>query len=167
MGAMICDNGERRSGEELGSPDRGGYSYESNEGLGAEDGGSENKSAVYEYHEYEYRENEDITNVSDHYMQNCLCNHNDLKALYIYMNITIVKNKDIEFQVKDSGIGISKDNINKITQPFFQANQTVSTKGFGLGLTICKKIIESHKGRLSIESEAKEGSIFVLHLPKI
>ena len=83
------------------------------------------------------------------------------------IKLTIVKNDDIEFQVKDSGIGISKDDINKITQPFFQANQTVSTKGFGLGLTICKKIIESHKGRLSIESEPEEGSIFTLHLPKI
>ena len=83
------------------------------------------------------------------------------------IKLTIVKNDGIEFQVKDSGIGISKADINKITQPFFQANQTVSTKGFGLGLTICKKIIESHKGRLSIESEPEEGSIFTLHLPKI
>ena len=83
------------------------------------------------------------------------------------IKLTIVKNDDIEFQVKDSGTGISKTDINKITQPFFQANQTVSTRGFGLGLTICKKIIESHKGRLSIESEYNEGSIFTLHLPKI
>ena len=83
------------------------------------------------------------------------------------IKLTIVKNDGIEFQVKDSGIGISKDDINKITQPFFQANQTVSTKGFGLGLTICKKIIESHKGRLSISSEPEEGSLFILHLPKI
>ena len=83
------------------------------------------------------------------------------------IKLTIVKNDDIEFQVKDSGIGISKADINEITQPFFQANQTVSTKGFGLGLTICKKIIKSHKGRLSIESEPEEGSIFTLHLPKI
>ena len=83
------------------------------------------------------------------------------------IKLTLVKKDGIEFRVKDSGIGISKDDINKITQPFFQANQTVSTKGFGLGLTICKKIIESHKGRLSIESEPEEGSIFTLHLPKI
>ena len=83
------------------------------------------------------------------------------------IELTVVQNGYIEFQVKDSGIGISKEDINKLTQPFFQANQTVSTKGFGLGLTICKKIIESHKGRLSIESEPEKGSIFILHLPKI
>ena len=83
------------------------------------------------------------------------------------IKLTVVKNGDIEFQVKDSGIGISKEDIKKLTQPIFQANQTASTKGFGLGLTICKKIIESHKGRLSIESELGKGSIFILHLPKI
>ena len=69
--------------------------------------------------------------------------------------------------MKDSGIGISKADINKLTQPFFQANQTVSTKGFGLGLTICKKIIESHRGMLYIESSIEGGATFTLHLPKI
>jgi len=83
------------------------------------------------------------------------------------IELTVVQNGYIEFQVKDSGIGISKEDIKKLTQPFFQANQTVSTKGFGLGLTICKKIIEAHKGRLFIESEPEKGSIFILHLPKI
>ena len=83
------------------------------------------------------------------------------------IELTVVQNGDIEFQVKDSGIGISKEDIKKLTQPFFQAKQPVSTKGFGLGLTICKKIIEAHKGRLSIESEPEKGSIFILYLPKI
>ena len=82
------------------------------------------------------------------------------------IKLTIVKNDNIEFQIKDSGIGISETDINKIEQPFFQANQSVSTKGFGLGLTICKKIIESHKGELTIESKPEQGSIFTLHLPK-
>ena len=53
----------------------------------------------------------------------------------------------------------------KLTTPFFQADQTVSISGFGIGLTICKKIIEAHKGRLSIESEKGIGSAFILHLP--
>ena len=79
--------------------------------------------------------------------------------------LIIVKNDDVEFRVKDSGIGISKKNIHKITESFYQENQTASTKGFGLGLTICKKIIESHKGKLRIESEKEKGSCFILHLP--
>ena len=81
------------------------------------------------------------------------------------ISLIIVKNDDIEFQVKDSGFGVSKKHIHKLTEPFYQADQTVSTKGFGLGLTICKKIIESHKGKLRIESEKEKGSCFILHLP--
>ena len=81
------------------------------------------------------------------------------------IEFNIEKNDDIEFQIKDFGIGISKENIQKIIEPFFQAIQTLSTKGFGLGLTICKKIVESHNGRLTIQSEEGKGSIFVLHLP--
>ena len=81
------------------------------------------------------------------------------------VDFTILKNDNIEFQVKDFGPGISKEDIDKLTEPFFQANQTVSTKGFGLGLTICKKIIESHKGHLTIKSERGKGSLFILHLP--
>tara|TARA_B100001123_G_C15240983_1_gene999099 strand:- start:269 stop:1456 length:1188 start_codon:yes stop_codon:yes gene_type:complete len=83
------------------------------------------------------------------------------------IQLKVVQNGEIEFQVKDSGIGISQEDIKKLTQPFFQANQTVSTRGFGLGLTICKKIIESHKGHLSIKSKPGEGSVFILHIPKI
>lgn len=79
--------------------------------------------------------------------------------------LIIVKKDDVEFRVKDLGIGVSKENIHMLTKPFYQADQTVSTKGFGLGLTICKKIIESHKGKLRIESEKEKGSCFILHLP--
>ena len=81
----------------------------------------------------------------------------------IYLNIE--KNDVIEFHVKDLGSGISDENINKITKPFFRGDDGNSIKGFGLGLTICKKIIESHKGRLSIQSKVGQGSIFTLHLP--
>ena len=75
------------------------------------------------------------------------------------------KKSDFEFEVRDRGIGVAKGSIQKLTKPFFQANQNVSTKGFGLGLTICKKIIESHKGRISIESKEGKGSNIILYLP--
>ena len=81
------------------------------------------------------------------------------------INLCIEKNDGFEFHVIDSGIGISEEHIDKITKPFFQADKSISTQGFGLGLTICKKIIESHKGYLSIQSNVGQGSIFTLHLP--
>ena len=81
------------------------------------------------------------------------------------VEILIKQNQYIQFHVKDYGIGINDENIKKITNPFYQANQSVSTKGFGLGLTICKKIIESHNGFLEINSLEGVGSTFILNLP--
>ena len=81
------------------------------------------------------------------------------------IDLIIEKNNYIKFHVKDSGVGISDENIEKIVEPFFKGDEMNEIKGFGLGLTICKKIIESHNGRLSIQSELGTGSIFTLHLP--
>ena len=50
-------------------------------------------------------------------------------------------------------------------EPFYQTDQSVSNIGFGLGLTICKKIIESHKGSLKINSKEGEGSTFSIFMP--
>ena len=99
-----------------------------------------------------------------------LCIRNLIDNALKYSNnqnieIKINKSKEMEFHITDSGIGISEKNIEKITEPFFQTNQSVSNTGFGLGLSICKKIIESHKGHLSISSKEGEGSIFTLFLP--
>tara|TARA_Y100000588_G_C14279296_1_gene936077 strand:+ start:7278 stop:8633 length:1356 start_codon:yes stop_codon:yes gene_type:complete len=77
----------------------------------------------------------------------------------------IKKNQSIEFHIRDFGVGVSAENIQKLTEPFFQENKTVSISGFGLGLTICKKIIESHQGTLSIKSNIGEGSTFTIAIP--
>jgi len=98
-------------------------------------------------------------------LRNLLDNAIKYSAANEVVDLIVTKKDNIEFQVKDSGIGISKENIHKLTEPFYQADQTISTKGFGLGLTICKKIIEYHKGKLTIESDIDKGSCFVLHLP--
>ena len=96
---------------------------------------------------------------------------NLLDNAFKYSNNNIIEvtfnkiNNKIEFSITDVGIGISKENINQITEPFFQANKTVTTSGFGLGLTICKKIIESHHGKLIIKSQKGEGSTFTLLIP--
>ena len=98
-------------------------------------------------------------------LRNLLDNAIKYSTINKNIEIIVVKNGEIKFQIKNIGTGISKDNIKKITRHFFQIDQTSSTKGFGLGLTICKKIVESHKGRLSIESKEKKGSVFSIHLP--
>ena len=83
------------------------------------------------------------------------------------IELLIEKKEVFLFIIRDFGVGISSADIPKITDPFFQIDQSVTNKGFGLGLTICKKIIESHKGHLEIKSVLGKGSEFILHLPII
>ena len=69
--------------------------------------------------------------------------------------------------VKDTGIGISRDNIEKLFTDFSQADASTSTKygGTGLGLAIVKHIVERHRGRLDIASEQGKGTRVTVQLP--
>ncbi|MFH1618686.1 MAG: HAMP domain-containing sensor histidine kinase [bacterium] len=67
---------------------------------------------------------------------------------------------------KDTGIGISEADQKKISSDFYRAKNTEKdVKGFGIGLSIARKIIESHGSRLELESEPGEGSVFSFLLP--
>jgi signal transduction histidine kinase len=63
--------------------------------------------------------------------------------------------------VKDSGPGIDPNNIERIFDRFF----TTKTEGMGMGLAICRSIIEAHNGRLWAEAGDDQGSIFRISLP--
>ena len=73
----------------------------------------------------------------------------------------LVKGNYIKLSVKDSGIGISKDSITKIFDPFF----STKPKGHGLGLASCYSIIGQHGGCIDVESEPGKGSTFIVYLP--
>jgi signal transduction histidine kinase len=62
--------------------------------------------------------------------------------------------------VKDNGVGISAEDLRYIYEPFYRADRSRSRKtgGFGLGLSICKKIVEAHKGEINISSRLNEGT---------
>ncbi len=68
----------------------------------------------------------------------------------------------LHFAVKDTGIGIPADKVQKIFEPFSQADGSTARKygGTGLGLTICAKLIEMMKGHIWVESEVEKGSTF-------
>ncbi|MDR3519448.1 MAG: HAMP domain-containing sensor histidine kinase [Candidatus Pacebacteria bacterium] len=67
--------------------------------------------------------------------------------------------------ISDNGNGIPKDIIAKIFDPFFRGDVSRSTEGAGLGLTLSKKIIENHKGTISIKSEENKGTNVIISLP--
>jgi two-component system, OmpR family, sensor histidine kinase CiaH len=67
--------------------------------------------------------------------------------------------------VSDSGIGIPKNIIHRIFDPFFRGDKARSENGVGLGLTLTKKIIENHGGIISIKSEENKGTTVVIFLP--
>ena len=70
-------------------------------------------------------------------------------------------------QVVDQGPGISEENIKKILEPFYRVDKVRSRKngGVGLGLSICKSIMEMHGGDIKIKSDIGKGSIFILEFP--
>jgi len=74
----------------------------------------------------------------------------------------------LSVKVVDTGIGISKDDLPHIFDDFFRAEdlKTKEVRGTGLGLTIAKKIVDSHFGRIKVESQPKRGSTFVVWLPR-
>jgi two-component system NtrC family sensor kinase len=67
----------------------------------------------------------------------------------------------IEVAFHDTGIGIKKENMGKLFNPFF----TTRAQGMGVGLAICKRFVEVHDGSIQVESKEGEGSTFTVKLP--
>lgn len=82
----------------------------------------------------------------------------------IYVTLT-EKENETELSVKDDGIGIAEKDIKKIFDRFYQADNSRSNTGTGLGLSMVKEIAKMHDGEVSVESEPGKGSTFTLHLP--
>jgi signal transduction histidine kinase len=74
---------------------------------------------------------------------------------------------EVKVHVKDTGVGIPKEEIGSLFQKYRQAKsgKAYGKKGTGLGLVIAKMIIEGHGGAISVESEEGRGTTFVFTLP--
>ena len=83
-----------------------------------------------------------------------------------YVKISLNRDdNNVIIKIEDNGIGISEDNLEKIWIRFFQVDPSRSTENSGLGLSMVKGIIESHKGSVSVESVLNKGTIFTVYLP--
>ena len=74
----------------------------------------------------------------------------------------------VEIRIADNGVGIPPDQLRMIFEPFFTTKQPDEhgRGGTGLGLSVCRQIIEQHHGRIRVESVAGKGSSFTVKLPK-
>jgi signal transduction histidine kinase len=69
--------------------------------------------------------------------------------------------RSVEVRISDTGIGITRDNLKKIFDPFFSTRE----RGSGLGLAIVHNIVHAHGGSIDVESREKEGTVFSITLP--
>ena len=83
--------------------------------------------------------------------------NNVLKKIIIRSKLSLDQ-ESIQVKFIDTGVGIKQESINKIFNPFYTTKET--GKGTGLGLSIVSKIVENHKGKVSVSSEAGEGTSF-------
>ena len=85
-------------------------------------------------------------------------NKNSYIKIYTKQN-----NKKIKIYIEDNGVGISKENMKRISEPFFTTKQN----GTGLGVLLSKEIINAHNGKIEYKSKEKEGTIVTITLPII
>lgn len=117
-------------------------------------------------HTYAYADKNMISTVIRNLLNNALKFTTAGSKIDITHKVVTDKN-EIVFSVKDYGIGIPQENINKL----FDVSENISTpgleneKGTGLGLIICKEFIENHGGKMMVESKENEGSTFSFSLP--
>ncbi len=74
---------------------------------------------------------------------------------------TIIHENNVQISIHDTGVGISKEKLKKLGEPFY----TTKKNGNGLGLMVSFKIIESHNGKVFVESEPNKGTTFNILLP--
>jgi len=101
-------------------------------------------------------------------MNNLLSNAVKFTPEYGKVNVEAVRNNGkLKISVSDTGIGISKDDLQEIFKPFKQADSFLNRKyeGTGLGLAITKHYVEMHGGIIAVESSQGAGSTFRIMIP--
>jgi signal transduction histidine kinase len=89
-----------------------------------------------------------------------------------YLRIEVRENPEanmVEIAVRDTGVGIAPEKLRLIFEPFYTTKNPDEEGhgGTGLGLSVCRQIIEQHQGRIRVESVVGQGSTFTLKLPLV
>lgn len=116
---------------------------------------------LYAKHEFIQADEVHFTNIIINLLENAIKYSKEKPEISIE---TRTKNNMIQILVKDNGIGMDKDTQNHIYEKFYRAHtgNLHNVKGFGLGLTYVKNIVDAHKGKIEVQSELGKGSTFIL-----
>ncbi len=109
---------------------------------------------------YTYADPEQLRRVFNNLIKNAIQAIPDERNGHILVSLNIDQ-KTAHIEVKDNGKGIPKQNYKKVFVPNFSTKNS----GMGLGLAICRKIVESAKGNINFVSEVNKGTIFQINLP--
>ena len=115
-----------------------------------------------------YVEETHFSNVFFNLMDNAVKYSKPDSPLNVYLRTWNEGNK-VKISVRDSGMGIKKENLKKIFEEFYRVHtgNRHDVKGFGLGLAYVKKVIDIHKGTITVDSEYGKGTTFVITIDTI
>lgn len=113
-----------------------------------------------------FGDSERIEQVLINYLTNAIKYSPDCKEIEV--EALVSDNKELRINVKDYGIGISKEKQANIFQKFYRAEDTANSfQGLGIGLYICAEIIKRHDGEYGVTSEPGKGSVFYFSIPVV
>ena len=99
-------------------------------------------------------------------IQNLISNAIKYSKDPVLIEITTEKRADGNYiTVRDHGCGMAAEELEKIFAPFYRIERSRNSEGYGLGLSLVEKIIQLHKGTITVESEPGAGSCFTVYLP--
>ena len=114
----------------------------------------------------------DVANADETNFTNLINNLVDNAVKYSKESLRIVitthsTGKFLVIQVQDNGIGMSKETVKRIFEKFYRAHtgNVHNVKGFGLGMSYVKSVVDAHNGKIRVESVAGKGSTFVVEVP--